>query len=146
MGPSTDEGYSTTSAPVDSVGAPVDSASAPVDSVGAPVDSASAPVDSASAPADENLLRQLPPDLFEQVKGLSNRVNDPTVLENIILKLCAWRPLRSADLVSILGKTDKYLLRNFITPLREAGKLQYVHPEMPNHPQQAYRTILDAVD
>jgi ATP-dependent DNA helicase RecG len=146
MGPSTDEGYSTTSAPVDSVGAPVDSASAPVDSVGAPVDSASAPVDSASAPADENLLRQLPPDLFEQVKGLSNRVNDPTVLENIILKLCAWRPLRSADLVSILGKTEKYLLRNFITPLREAGKLQYVHPEMPNHPQQAYRTILDAVD
>jgi len=114
-----------------------------VDDPSAPVDDLSAPVEGLSAPVDEVLLHELPPDLIEKVKNLPGRITDPEMLGNIIISLCAWKPLKSSDLVGILGRTEKYLLRNFITPLREAGKLQYIHPEMPNHPQQAYKAILN---
>ena len=44
-------------------------------------------------------------------------------------------------MADILKRGEKYLLRHYISPLREEGKLEYFYPEMPNHPQQAYKTV-----
>jgi ATP-dependent DNA helicase RecG len=107
----------------------------------APVSGLSAPVPEVSAPVDEALVHQLPADLRGKVEQLPQRISDITQLTEVILELCSWKSLKSNELSGILGKTEKYLLRNYLSPLREAGKLEYIHPEMPNHPQQAYRTV-----
>ena len=118
-----------------------DNDSAPVDSLSAPVNPISAPVESLSAPVDKLLFNQLPPELQKKIGSLPQRNKDHILLSNIILELCKWRPLKSSELVNILGRTEKYLIRNFITPLRDKGKLEYIYPEMPNHPAQAYKTV-----
>ncbi|MBU6158703.1 MAG: putative DNA binding domain-containing protein [Bacteroidetes bacterium] len=107
----------------------------------APVEELSAPVEDLSAPVDQALVHQLPKELLNMVEALPVRVSDPTIMQEVILQLCAWKPLKSSEMVGILGRSEKYLLRNFISPLREEGKLEYTHPEMPNHPQQAYKTV-----
>jgi ATP-dependent DNA helicase RecG len=129
------------SAPVDDLSAPVDDLSAPVNDLSAPVNDLSAPVNDLSAPVDQSLVHQLPEYLQIKIRNLPHRTLDTTLLKNVILDLCKWKPLKSSELVGIIGRTEKYLLRNFITPLRESGKIEYTHPEMPNHPQQAYKTV-----
>jgi ATP-dependent DNA helicase RecG len=121
--------------------APVATATEPDLEPSAPFEVLSAPVEELSAPVDQALVHQLPPELLKMVENLPVRISDPTIMQEVILQLCAWKPLKSSEIVGILGKSEKYLLRSFITPLREAGKLEYTHPEMPNHPQQAYKTV-----
>lgn len=120
--------------------APVVAASEPVQELTEPAQDLSAPPEDLSAPVNQALVHQLPPELLKMVQNLPVRSSDPAIIQEVILQLCAWKPLKSAEIVGILGRSEKYLLRNFITPLRESGKLEYTHPEMPNHPQQAYKT------
>lgn len=118
-----------------------DNTGAPVKDLSAPVKDFSAPVEDLSAPVNEALVHQLPPTLKAKLAQLPQRISEASVLEEMILELCAWKELSINELGGILGKTEKYLLRNFLTPLREAGRLAYIYPEMPNHPQQAYKTL-----
>ncbi|QOJ27796.1 MAG: putative DNA binding domain-containing protein [Ignavibacteriales bacterium] len=122
---------------------PADAETAPVQDPNAPVEDLSAPVEDLSAPVNTSLVHQLPPALKSAVEKLPLRIADPAVLEAVVLELCAWRTLKSSELSGILGRSEKYLLRNFLTPLRESGKLAYGFPEMPNHPQQAYKTVIN---
>jgi ATP-dependent DNA helicase RecG len=123
--------------------------SAPVHDLGAPVEntiefeanSTSAPLENLSAPVDHALVHQLPKEIQVIIKDLPQRSNDPALLEAAILVICDYKPYKSTDLSAILGRSEKYLLRSFITRLKDEGKLEYTHPEMPNHPQQAYRTV-----
>ncbi|WP_299250363.1 ATP-binding protein [uncultured Cytophaga sp.] len=112
-----------------------------INTFSAPVDDLSAPVDDLSAPVNQDLVHQLPLNLQEIVKNLPVRIIDATVLQDVVLQLCTYKEFKSAELAGILGRSEKYLLRNFITPLREAGMLEYTFPDMANHPQQAYRTV-----
>lgn len=123
------------------VSAPPGAGSEPVQGLSAPVQPFSAPVQSLSAPVDTGLVHQLPQHLKEKIEQLPHRITNSLVLEEILLELCSWRGLTINELSGILGRSEKYLLRNFIGRLREAGKLEYTYPEMPNHPQQAYRTV-----
>lgn len=94
-----------------------------------------------SAPVDQSLVHQLPVEIQRIVYDLLTRSSDPSLIEDAILVICEFKPHKSSDLSAILGKTEKYLLRNFIIPLRESGDLEYTYPEMPNHPQQGYKTV-----
>jgi ATP-dependent DNA helicase RecG len=60
---------------------------------------------------------------------------------DVIVKLCAWRELRAYEIADLLGRSEKYILRKFITPLRESGRLAHTIPDMVNHPQQAYKAV-----
>ena len=101
----------------------------------------SAPVEPLSAPVENSSVYQLPGELLEMIENLPIRISDPTMLKHLILRLCAWKPLKSSEMADILKRGEKYLLRHYISPLREEGKLEYFYPEMPNHPQQAYKTV-----
>lgn len=111
------------------------------DSLSAPVQAVSAPVQDLSAPVDQGLLHQFPAELIQLVKQLGRRTSNKEEVEKVIHALCSFKDLKISDLSSILGRSDKYLLREFITPMREAGKLAYTIPDMPNHPEQAYKAI-----
>lgn len=63
-------------------------------------------------------------------------------LRDLIVELCRYRPLASRELAELLGRSQhKPLIRDHLTPLIEAGRLQYTIPEMPQHPQQKYTTV-----
>ena len=109
----------------------------------APVPSLSAPVPGLSAPVDEKLINQLPPELQELVLQLGKRTNNKEAVEEVIIVLCKWEEMKISELSAVLGRSDKYLLREFITPMREAGKLAFTKPEMPNHPEQAYTSVME---
>jgi ATP-dependent DNA helicase RecG len=82
----------------------------------------------------------LPKELTQRIKDLGQRVQDKGLIESIILELCSIKHFSSSQLAAILGRQEKYLIHNFIKPLRETGKLSFTHPEVPNHPDQAYKT------
>lgn len=115
--------------------------SAPVAAPTELVPELSAPVENLSEPVDQALVHQLPDDIQRIVNDLPLRSNDPALLEAAILVICEYKPYKSVELSAILGRSEKYLLRTFLTRLREEGKLEYTHPEMSNHPQQAYKTV-----
>jgi len=80
----------------------------------------------------------IPVEIRERINNLGNRA-DKDLVKQIIIDLCKWKELRLVDVSSIMGKSDKYVLREFISPLRKAGKIQYTIPNMVNHPEQAYK-------
>jgi len=58
----------------------------------------------------------------------------------MILRLCAWRPLRAAELAAILQMRPDKLTERHLAAMLAAGALVRTHPDNPTHPDQAYRT------
>jgi ATP-dependent DNA helicase RecG len=131
----------TYSAPVPPLTTPVPPVSAPVPPVSAPVPPVSAPVPRENRSAKNALLHELPGDLQELVTHLGKRSNNRDEVEQVIYSLCSWKPLKLIELSQILDRSEKYVLREFITPMRETNKLAYTIPGMPNHPEQAYIAV-----
>lgn len=96
-------------------------------------------------PNDLSALPQEKLEALSEIKKdidlLPKRINDKTVLKEIIIRLCQIVAFKSSELATILGKSEKYVLREFIKPLMLEGKINYVYPEMPNHPNQAYLAV-----
>lgn len=61
----------------------------------------------------------------------------------VILWLCAIRPCKADELASLLNRQITHLKNAHLSPMREQqGLLEYLHPEVINHPEQAYRTTV----
>ena len=50
--------------------------------------------------------------------------------------------MKGKVIAQILGKTEKYIFREFLKPLLDEKKINYTIPDMINHPNQAYITIV----
>ena len=87
------------------------------------------------------LLQELPYDLREKIEQLGVRENDSSKIENIIYELCKTNSYSTKQIANILDRNENYIFRNYTNPMREKGMLQYTIPDMPNHPQQAYKSI-----
>ena len=87
------------------------------------------------------LLQELPYDLREKIEQLGVRENDSSKIENIIYELCKTNSYSTKQIATILDRNENYIFRNYTNPMREKGMLQYTIPDMPNHPQQAYKSI-----
>lgn len=102
----------------------------------------SAPPQARSAPPQAHSAPPLQDDLPEHIKTkvaqLGKRAKEEEVKE-VIVTICAWKPKKSAEIASILEKSEKYVLRKFLTPLRNEGRIHYTIPDMTNHPDQAYK-------
>ena len=81
---------------------------------------------------------ELPAYLIEIIDDLGRKASNEA-MNNAILQLCSWKELTIRQLANILKRNDKYMF-GIITPLRESGQLEYTIPDMPNHPEQAYKT------
>jgi ATP-dependent DNA helicase RecG len=82
----------------------------------------------------------LPAVLHEAIQKLTPKARKEK-LHPIILWLCAIRPYKAEQLAELLTRQVAALKSQHLNPLREdAGFLQYTHPEIMNHPEQAYIT------
>lgn len=127
--------HDNTTASKDSTGA-LAAVSTPVNKLSALPDSLSAlPINFSTLPADA--LQKLV-SIKESVDKLPIRINDKTRLSDIIVDLCEVREFKLSELASFTGKSEKYLLRDFVRPLLDNKMLRHKYPDMVNHPEQAY--------
>jgi ATP-dependent DNA helicase RecG len=83
------------------------------------------------------------PTLSEELTQILQKMGKRTSVKKIrgvIVQLCAFRPLTLPELVKILQRDSDHLRKSYISQMIEEGELEYIFPERPNHPQQAYRT------
>lgn len=83
-------------------------------------------------------LQGLPTELTAAVRGLGQRAQ-PADIRAVTRHLCQWKPMSSEQLANILGRNQHYLLTSVLRPMVRDGELEYVFPDNPAHPQQAYR-------
>ncbi|KQB42863.1 putative transcriptional regulator [Flavobacterium daejeonense] len=114
--------------------------SAPPTDLSAPPTDLSAPPTDLSAPPSADM--DIPDYLIQLVESLGKRTNDKEKTIQVILELCAYKPMKSKAIAQILAKSEKYILREFLKPLLDDKKLNYTIPDMINHPNQAYVTIV----
>lgn len=77
-------------------------------------------------------------ELKKQIAELGERPGER--IRPLILELCALRPFSATELAQILGgRHPKSIKQNHLEPMRIAGELDFLYPEMERHPQQAYR-------
>ncbi|MCU0791971.1 MAG: hypothetical protein MUE42_03785 [Opitutaceae bacterium] len=80
----------------------------------------------------------MPEALADALVNLGKRASRPD-MENLVVRLCAWRALNADQLATYLQRTRKHTLDGLITPLLRSGRLAMTLPDQPNHPQQTYR-------
>lgn len=86
------------------------------------------------------LIQELPSVLREKIQALGSRENDSNKIKDIIFELCQFKEYSGKQIAVILNRNENYVYRNYINPMREEGRLLYTIPDMPNHPDQAYKS------
>lgn len=84
------------------------------------------------------IQEQIPEPLASSIAILGKRASPQTV-QNALLKLCGWKPLGAQQLAYLLRRNVAYLQNEYIRPLVASGRLEYLYPDNPAHPRQAYR-------
>lgn len=74
-----------------------------------------------------------------RVTHLRKRLS-PDDMRKIIERLCDWKPQSIAELSAYLKKKPSYISQKYVAPMVSEGVLQYLYPEMPQHPGQKYQT------
>ncbi len=87
----------------------------------------------------KDLLEELPIRIQAKIYNIKEREN-LEIMQDIILEVGNIRPYKLAELGSILNKGDNYLSRKYLKPLMDSHKLEFLHSDMINHPNQAYKT------
>lgn len=77
-----------------------------------------------------------------EIDSLPQRISDKKILEDLILKICSLKSFKLSELTVLLNKNEKYLYQGYIKDLLQQKRLSYKYPEMPNHPDQAYQSII----
>ena len=60
------------------------------------------------------------------------------VMEDMIIRLCAQKPLMLRELAVLLERTPDGLRNNYLAKLVDKGELRLKYPDQVNHPKQAY--------
>ncbi len=89
-------------------------------------------------PGDKAVPLQLSPELVGLLRRIGERSAESRLIEVAILRLCALRPLTLDELSRYIRRVPSYLRKNFVAKMVSAGALQYLHPDAPAHPRQAY--------
>ena len=103
-----------------------------------PFDNLSTPPPGLSTPPPD--LSTPPPGIFERIGSLNKREHDNAKVEAIIMDLCEWKPLKASEIAGYFQKEESYFKRKYLSSMIAEKKLKYLHPEMLNHPEQAYLT------
>ena len=88
------------------------------------------------------LLEELPYELKIKILELKERENDLQKINEVIQEICKVRPCKLVEIASLLQKGDNYISRKYLKSMIDLGELRFLYPEMINHPDQAYCTII----
>ena len=69
-----------------------------------------------------------------------NKEHNFEKVSNLILKVCSVKSMTSDEIAQIFNKREDYMRRKYLKKLIAEKKLNYLYPEMINHPEQAYLT------
>lgn len=84
-------------------------------------------------------LQDLPEGLRFAVRASHLRKRlDPNYAKSLIERLCAWKPLSVAEIALLLGKKPTHVSQKYLSPMVSSGRLEYLYPEMIQHPGQKY--------
>ncbi len=86
------------------------------------------------------ILNELPGELAARVGALGKRRPPEEVCE-LVVALCRQRIFRVEELASLLARTPETVRQSYLRPLLLAGRISMIRPEVPNDPEQAYRTV-----
>jgi ATP-dependent DNA helicase RecG len=81
-----------------------------------------------------------PQEILDRIKALNKREHDKSKVELIILALCSLKPMKAAEIARHFQREEAYFKRKYLSGMIAEKKLKYLHPEMINHPDQAYLT------
>lgn len=79
----------------------------------------------------------LPGELAEEINNLSPKARKHQVWR-VILKILSGAPYSAEGLSQVLGREMKSLKSSHLSPMRKKGLINYLYPEVINHPEQAY--------
>lgn len=128
------------SAPATVTSAPVTVTSAPVADTSAPVEKVNDSIRTFSNLTSDEI--ELLSRVVEEIESLPKRIDDKDVINRLIIRLCSIDSFKLRELSIIFGRSDKYLLREYISQLLKSGKLSYLYPDMLNHPSQGYKSAV----
>src|SRR5690606_2145614 len=123
-----------------------DDLSTPVNELNTPAKKLNTPAKKLNTPVQHtntSLRNNLPNELIQKIDALGKRVNDKSIIKNIIIEICKEGIYKSKEIAEIVGKREDYIKRSFLSELINEGRLIYLHPEMINHPEQAYTAAKD---
>jgi ATP-dependent DNA helicase RecG len=82
-------------------------------------------------------------DLSEELKQAIDALT-PKARKNrlwpLILKLCLQRAVSAEEIATLLNREMTAIKVDHLTPMRKECLLDYLYPEVVNHPHQAYKT------
>lgn len=95
---------------------------------------------------DPSSLKEVEEELWE-ISELARRKRrlQPSTMEEIIVRLCAQKPLMLKELAHFLERTPDGLRNNYLAKLLSKGKIGLKYPNQLNHPKQAY-TVAEKKD
>ena len=86
------------------------------------------------------LSEELPAQLQEKLKSLGKR-SRPDELDSVIFELCKWRALGLDELQFLTGRKVEHLRQRSLRRLLASGRLNFLYPDNPTHPEQKYTAV-----
>lgn len=65
----------------------------------------------------------------------------PSIMEELLVELCAQKPLMLKELAQLTERTPDGLRNNYLSKLVREKRLRLQYPDQVNHPRQAYITV-----
>jgi ATP-dependent DNA helicase RecG len=92
-----------------------------------------------SSGPNENEPAQNSEQVLLDISKLARRTRrlNPSEMDEIILNLCAVKPLTLKELIKLLNRPIDSLRKKYISRLLKEGNLELLYPEPANHPKQA---------
>ncbi|MEQ8854779.1 RNA-binding domain-containing protein [Gimesia sp.] len=66
----------------------------------------------------------------------------PKKMQSVILNLCRVRELTGRDIAELVQRNQARVLKSYLKPMLEKKLLARKYPDDPNHPKQAYRSVV----
>ncbi len=109
-------------------------ASSPPQKISTPLQKISTPPQEISTPP------QISKALKIRINALKEREHNPNKIEAIILEICTTGFVQATHVAKTLKRGEDYVKRKYLGPMIKDKRLVYRHPDMLNHPNQAYKS------
>jgi ATP-dependent DNA helicase RecG len=102
---------------------------------GAPDITSGAPDITSGAPDIEGVL---PDQLVQKLQKIKKRASNE-IMSLIIKELCGYKPMTLTELGILLRRDPQHLRKRYLSKLIDSKEVEYIFPDNPTHPLQAYR-------